>query len=146
MERKKQAAISCFQNGFNCSQAVLSTFSEELGLTTETALKISTCFGGGMRNGEVCGAITGGLMVIGLKYGHSKQGDDTTKTRAYQLTREFTQQFKEKHGTLLCRQLLGYDLSDPEQLAIIKEKQLFDTICPRIIEDVVEMVEKVGRE
>ena len=146
MERKKQTAITCFQNGFNCSQAVLTTFCEENGMATETALKISTCFGGGMRNGEVCGAVSGGLMAIGLKYGHSIQGDDTTKTRAYQLTREFTQQFKEKYGTLLCRQLLGYDLSDPEQLAIIKEKQLFDTICPQIIENVVEMVEKAGRE
>jgi len=146
MERKKQTAINCFQNGFNCSQAVLTTFCEENGMATETALKISTCFGGGMRNGEVCGAVTGGLMAIGLKYGHSTQGDDTTKTRAYQLTREFTQQFKEKYGTLLCRQLLGYDLSDPKQLAIIKEKQLFDTICPQIIGNVVEMVEKTGRE
>lgn len=146
MKRNKQTALTCFQNGFNCSQAVLSTFCEENGMSKETALKIATCFGGGMRNGEVCGAVTGGLMAIGLKYGHSVEGDDTTKTRAYQLTREFTQQFKEKRGSLLCRKLLGYDLSDPEQFAVIKEKQLFDTICPGIIEDVVEMVEKIGRE
>ena len=72
-------ALDLFKSKFHCSQAVFAAFSEELGLSEEQALKIGSCFGSGMRKGEVCGACTGALMVLGLKYGHSKVGDTESK-------------------------------------------------------------------
>ena len=81
---KIDTAVSGFKEGFNCAQSVLSAFSEELGLTRETALKIACPFGGGMaRQAETCGAVTGAFMVIGLKYGQASKADKASKNRTY---------------------------------------------------------------
>lgn len=67
---QSERAVACFKEGFSCSQAVFSTFAPQLGLECELALKVAGLFGGGMgRLGEVCGAVTGALMALGLKYG-----------------------------------------------------------------------------
>ena len=80
MEEKKKKAIEMFNNGFNCSQVVLNTYANELGLNKEQALKIATPFGGGMAKQQyVCGAVTGAYMVLGLKFGKSIEGDDKSK-------------------------------------------------------------------
>lgn len=69
-------AVQLFENGYMCSQAVFAAFSEDLGLSKEQTLKIGACFGSGMRKAEVCGACTGALMALGLKYGESKPKSD----------------------------------------------------------------------
>ena len=140
---KKERAINYFGRGYNCSQAVLAVFCEELGVNEETALKIATGFGGGMRQAEVCGAVTGALMVIGLKYGHFVEGDIASKEKAYALTKEFQERFKRSNNTVLCKELLEYDLSKPDDMALIKEKGLFQTICPEMIKDAVGILEEM---
>jgi C_GCAxxG_C_C family probable redox protein len=110
---------------------VLSSFGEEFGLDRECALRVAGAFGGGMaRMGDTCGAVTGALMVIGLKYGKAKAGDDGARERTYELAREFVTRFRSRHGSICCRELLGYDLSNPEERAAAHQKGLFDTLCP----------------
>ena len=74
---KPDDAEQCFRSGFTCSAAVFSAFSEELGLDTDTARKIACGFGGGISHtGNICGAVSGAIMAIGLKYGKTVEGDD----------------------------------------------------------------------
>ena len=77
-----EKSLKLFESKFNCAQSVFASFSEELGLDEKQALKIGGCFGSGMRKGEVCGACTGALMVLGLKYGQNEVGDIENKLKS----------------------------------------------------------------
>ena len=103
---RKEIALDCRDKKYNCAQSVLCAFAADVGLEKDTALKISACFGGGMRCGEVCGAVTGILMAIGMKHGSAAENDEAGKYPAYKKTAEYINRFKEIHGTLLCRELL----------------------------------------
>lgn len=142
---KKQIATEYFENNFNCAQSVFTTFAVEEGIPEELALKIATQFGGGCRKGEVCGAVSGALMVLGLKYGHCHFYAPEEKAHAYGIGEEFMDRFIEKNGTVVCRELLGYDLTKPEEMAKIREQNLFDTICPRMVGSAVEIVQEMLR-
>jgi C_GCAxxG_C_C family probable redox protein len=123
---------------------VLSSFGEELGLGRELALKVAGAFGGGMaRMGETCGAVTGALMVIGLKYGMTQAKDEAARDKTYKLAHEFAARFKARHGSMVCRELLGYDLSKPDERKAALEKGLFTTLCPQLVRDAVEIVEQL---
>jgi C_GCAxxG_C_C family probable redox protein len=108
---KAKAAISLFKQGYNCSQAVVGAWADELGLSTDCAFKISSGFGGGMgRMREVCGAVTGAFMVLGLRYS-TGQPDAQSKKEIYELIQRFAARFKEENGfdSIVCRELLGLD-------------------------------------
>ncbi len=139
-------AVKYYSNNFNCSQAVFTTYATELGLDEETALKMSTQFGGGARKGEMCGAVSGALMVLGLKYGHSHAEDIEEKGKAYQIAEDFMNRFIAEKGTVVCRELLGYDVSNQEDVAKIKELDLFKTTCPEMIKCATAMVEQMINE
>lgn len=142
MSRVEQA-VSCFKEGFSCSQALLSIYGVEFGLDRETALKVSGAFGGGMgRMGETCGAVTGAFMVIGLKYGNTRVDDRQAKEKTYSLVKEFVEKFKSRNGSIACRELLGCDISTPEGMEIAKEKNLFATLCPKLVSDAAEIIEQ----
>jgi len=141
---KSEDALASFRSGFTCSSAVFSTFSAELGLDPEAAKKISCGFGAGIsKTGNICGAVSGGIMVIGLKYGKTKEGDDaaTEKTRA--LVRKFMQEFTERHGSVNCTELLGYNLSKPEEYEKARDSKLFVTKCPELVGDAAAILEKI---
>ena len=104
---KADRASELFSNNFNCSQAVLTAFAADFGIDEELALKLGTQFGGGARNGEMCGAVSGALMVLGLKYGHYQADNIEQKSRAYSIASEYTRRFKDKNGSIVCRELLG---------------------------------------
>ena len=134
-------AFDRITGGFNCSQAVLSAFSQQLDLPVETALRIAAPFGAGIgRMGRNCGAVSGAFMVIGLKYGHVSSGDQTSKEKAYQVARKFAERFQARLGSLECRELLGYDLSKPEELQLIREMGLFQTRCPELVRASAEIL------
>lgn len=143
---KAEKASELFSNSFNCSQAVFAAFAPDFGIDEELALKLATSFGGGARNGEICGAVSGALMVIGLKYGHFQSGNSEQKSRAYAIAAEYTKRFKEANRSIVCRDLLGYDLTIPEDMACIQEKNLFKTICPRMVIGAVEVLEGILAE
>ena len=133
-------------NNFNCSQAVFTTFATEMGLDEELALKIATQFGGGARKGEMCGAVSGALMVLGLKYGHCHSENEEEKGRAYRISEDFMNRFIQKNGTVVCRELLGYDLSEPEDMKKIKELNLFKTTCSEMVRCATEIVDEMIKE
>jgi C_GCAxxG_C_C family probable redox protein len=107
---KSDDARKLFEKGYNCSQSVLGAFCEELGFDFETALKLSSSFGGGMgRMREVCGALTGAFMVAGLKKGYTSPENDKGKAEHYKLIQAIAQKFKEENGSILCYEILGLE-------------------------------------
>ncbi len=140
---KKEEATLLFEDGFNCCQVVLSVFNDELDLDRELALKLATGFGGGSRNGELCGAVAGALMVLGMKDGHYIKDDNDRKIRSYGLAKEFTDRFREVYGDIVCKNLLGYDLSKPDEYKILAENGLFKTECPKYICTAVDILERM---
>jgi len=144
---KSDEALASFRSGFTCSSAVFSTFSGELGLDPETAKKISCGFGAGIsKTGNICGAVSEAVMVIGLKYGKTKTGDDAASEKTRLLTRQFIQEFSRKHGSVHCTELLGYDLSNPEDYEKARACGLFFTQCPNLVQDAVVILEKILSE
>jgi C_GCAxxG_C_C family probable redox protein len=142
MNRIEQA-VACFKEGFSCSQAVLSTYGPTLGLDRKTALRVSGAFGGGMgRMGQTCGAVTGAFMVIGLKYGKTRAEDNQTRDKAYSLVREFVDRFKSRNGSIVCKELLGCDMSTPEGRKLVEEKKLVASVCPKFVQDACEIIEQ----
>ena len=114
------------------------------GLDRETALRVAGAFGAGMaRTGGTCGAVTGALMVIGLTYAKTVQGDDDSRERTYALAQEFMDAFRERNGSLLCRELLGADVSTPEGMRTVRERDLFRTVCPAFVSSAGQILERL---
>lgn len=142
---KTERAVTRFETGFSCSQAVFSPYAEEMGLDKNTALKIAGTFGGGMgRTGQTCGAVTGALMALGLKYGATDAADKETKEQAYVLVQEFSRRFATRNGDdLSCKGLLGCDISTPDGQKMAAELGLYKSICPKLVKDAAEIVEEL---
>ena len=141
---KSDNALASFKNGITCSSAIFSAFSHELGLDDKTAKKIGCGFGAGIsRTGNICGAVSGAIMVIGLKYGKMVPGDDaaTEKTRA--LTRQFIQEFTKNNGSVNCTELLGYNLKRQDEYDPAAKANLFKTRCPEYVRDAADILEKI---
>ena len=141
---KVQNAVSCFNNGFNCSQAVFAAFSPELGIPENIAYKIACPFGAGMgRMQETCGAVTGAFMVIGLKHGKSNSEEDHLKQLSYDLVNKFTEMFQSRNKTIKCRDLIGIDISTKEGLERARDLGIFDTLCVKFVKEAVEIIEDI---
>lgn len=120
-------AVELFEDKYVCSQAVFAAFSNDLGIDKKQALKIGACFGSGMRKGEVCGACTGALMALGLKYGDSKE-------KSNEVCERFLDEFKKQNGSYICRELLNCDISTKEGVEYAVENNLFREFCPKMVE------------
>ncbi len=143
MSQTIQIADQHIKGGYACSQAVLAAFATRYGLTEKEARSIACCFGGGVgRSGQVCGAISGALMVLGLHYWDDEAEIAPTKERIYALSAEFMDRFAALHGTTQCRELLGADLRDPVELERAKTDGLFTTLCPGFIRDAVRLLDE----
>lgn len=127
-------SLELFESKFNCAQSVFASFSKELGLDEKQALKIGGCFGSGMRKGEVCGACTGALMVLGLKYGQSEVGDIDSKLKSDEVCVRFLEKFEEQNGSYICNELLGCDIRTEEGVEYALENNLFTEFCPKMVE------------
>ncbi len=138
---RKSALVDEQFSRFNCAQTVFSLFARETGLDEPTALKVASGFGGGMACGGTCGAVTGALMVIGMKHGHSIPDPDA-KAHTKMLVKRFNERFKEQHGALTCKELLGHDTSTPEGADAAHEQGLFDTLCPKLIKSACDLLEE----
>lgn len=143
MTTRVEQAVSSFKQGCNCAQAVFATYAEQLGFDRGKALKIACGFGGGMRMGETCGAVTGAFMVIGLKYASGDPQDKDAKQKAYELVQKFTREFRTRNGSVVCKELLGCDVSTPEGAKIATEKGLFRSFCPKMVQDAAEILEEM---
>lgn len=146
MTAKMDIAAEKFAAGYNCAQSVVYAFCDELGLNKDLALKLATGFGGGMgHQQEVCGAVTGGILILGAKHGRGENAPRSVSDATYAKTRELFARFYELHGACLCRDLLpGCDLNTPAGQQKFKEQNLRETICKHCVRDAVRIVEELG--
>jgi C_GCAxxG_C_C family probable redox protein len=133
-------------DGYNCSQSVLLTMAEHWKCKNELIPKVATAFGGGMgRCGSVCGALTGGLMAIGIRYGTNEPSAEK-RSRAYELAETFYRQFEKQNRSVMCRELIGLDLSDAKQRKKAQEEHVFETKCTVFVESAVKILVALGRD
>ena len=127
----------------HCAQAVFVTFVEQLGLgdlDVESSMKIASAFSGGIAHtGNVCGALNGALMALGLKYG----GADSTKVN--EVATKFLDEFKSLHGTTICRELIDHDLITEEDVQRAFKTGAFDK-CPQFVEDASIILERILKD
>jgi len=144
MESGAEVASAVFGSGFNCGQSVFSAFCEKYGMNKETALKISCGLGSGLRSGEVCGAVSGAVLVVGLKYGHCLADDTESKANCYAKTEEFLNEFRKRNGSIICRDLLGVDISTDDGRQQALDRKLFTTTCDDFVRSAATILEELG--
>lgn len=143
-----EIAEELFKNGYNCSQSVFLAFSDMYGVDRETALRLSSSFGGGMgRLREVCGAVTGMFMVAGILYGYSDPKDHAAKTEHYKRIQYLAREFEEKNHSIICRELLGLgsgkDSPVPEQRT---DEYYKKRPCQKLVAMAAEIMDKYIKE
>jgi len=140
-ESKVDKAVACFDEGFNCSSSVFSTYCEDFGLDKETGLKLSCPLGGGMgRLQGTCGAVSGAYLLIGLKHGMYLKEDPDARIKTYDMVREFARLFAERNESTNCRDIIGVDLlKDDPQITSARIKE----VCPKMVKDAAEIVEQL---
>ena len=141
---KAEVAKKQFEKGFLCAPVVLSTYSEQFGLEKTLALKIACGFGAGIgRLGRTCGAVAGAVLVIGLKDGQVNLADIESREKTYTLVRQFVARFVALHGSIECRELIGYDLSNSSELKLARESGVFQNKCSGFVYDSARILEDV---
>lgn len=138
---KKADLVDAQFSKYSCSQTVLSLFAKELGLEEETALKIASGFGGGMTCAKTCGAVTGAYMVIGMKHGHTTSNSEEKAATKLKI-QLFNKKFKADHGSLICKELTGFDISKPDEAKTAEDAGIFGTKCPIFIKTACNILDK----
>ena len=133
-------AVQYYEKGHMCSQAVFAAFAEQFGITEKQAFQIGACFGGGMNKGEVCGACTGALMVLGMKYGQFDLLDTESRAKGGAMAVRFLDEFAKRKGSYICRDILGCDLRTEEGKNYARANGLFDTLCPEMVRTAAEIL------
>ncbi len=144
MTERSEKAKELFKSGYNCSQSVLGVFAEELGMDFDTAMKISSSFGGGMgRMREVCGTVSGMFMAAGLMFGPSDNSDPKAKGELYKRIQELANRFKNQNGSIICRELLeGVTSSNTPIPSERNEEYYKKRPCVELVGDAVEIFEQ----
>ncbi|MHA2176283.1 MAG: C-GCAxxG-C-C family protein [Candidatus Hodarchaeales archaeon] len=136
-----EKAVRVFIERDNCSQAILGTFGVEFGLTEEIALNLAKVFSGGIvRQGSYCGAVTASLMVIGLKFGNRQKESAQDEKDAYNHATHFLKEFELKNGSYICRDLIKFDLTTPENRKLARDTGIFKN-CPNYVQDAAKILE-----
>lgn len=139
-----EKATDFLMQEFHCSQALTGAFAEEFGYSLKNVMKISTCFGGGMHRGELCGCITAATMIIGMAFGLYDPQDKELEAFGYKNADEFYYRFREKMGgKTFCREILGKDFSKPDELAEIRREGLVKKVCPHVLQASIEIIEDI---
>lgn len=129
-----------FAAGCNCAQAVLRCFADRYGLDADTAVRLATGFGVGLGRGGACGAVSGAVMVLGLAGGGAGPDGAAAKAATYARAREFYDRFLERHGSLICRDLMELDPSTPDGLELARREGRFTARCSRFVGDAAAIV------
>jgi len=142
--RKAEEIKELFEKGFNCAQSVLFSYGKAFFKEEELALKIASGFGAGISyRGEMCGAVSGALMVIGLHYGYSDMKMDFSKEITFMLTREFMEAFGNRHGSVICNRLIKCEINTPEGLENARKNKVFEKVCPLLLESSSEILDSL---
>lgn len=129
-------AVALFQSGYNCAEAMLRAAAEELGRDPNTVSSLATGLGGGVgRTGNLCGALTGGVLALGLAVGRESPTDTDRKEVAYAQARLLEARFEAAHGTLNCRELIGLDLTTHAGLERAHQEDRFRKVCDPIVRE-----------
>ncbi|AEV67450.1 C-GCAxxG-C-C family protein [Acetivibrio clariflavus] len=144
MSAHSDLAKELFQRGYNCSQAVLAAFCDETGLDFDTAVKISSPFGGGIgKLREVCGTVTGMLMVIGMKYGYTDPKNKEAKTEHYELVQNLAKQFEKDNGSIVCRELLGLSIKNDSPVPEDRNESYYKKRpCAELVEQAAKLLDE----
>ncbi len=145
---EKEKAGQLFLEGFNCSQSVFTAFCDRFGIDEETAKKISAGLGGGVgRQREVCGAVSGAAMVLGCITAATDGGDNESKTKNYELVREFSDRFRELHGSIVCRELLKDKAKNKGAVPDERTAEYYkNRPCLKVVEDAAEILMQMLKE
>jgi len=139
-----ERAAELFSGNYNCSQSVFMAFGERFGVDENRAARIAGGFGGGMgRMGEVCGALSGAFMVLGLANMGEPADDPGRKALTYDKVSELAKRFSSRHGSTRCRDLLGVDISTPDGHREAKERGLYTSLCPQFVLSAAEILEEM---
>jgi C_GCAxxG_C_C family probable redox protein len=143
MSNPKEAK-EIFTQGFNCAQSILFTYGKEYFKENTIALKLASGFGAGISyRGELCGAVSGSLMVIGLHYGYSDLTMDISKEMTFKVTKEFIEAFEKRNGSVICNQLIKSEINTREGLEYARQNELFKKTCPALVESASEILESL---
>jgi C_GCAxxG_C_C family probable redox protein len=141
---RTEQAVQMFEQEFSCSQSVFSAFAGSADIPRETALRVASGFGGGLaRTGDTCGAVAGAIMALGLRHCGDPAEEPISKEASYPAVREFLARFKARHGSIVCRELLGIDIAAPEGLQSAREQGLFKSRCPAFVRSAGEILEEL---
>jgi C_GCAxxG_C_C family probable redox protein len=142
--KEVKRAVAVYRDEYNCAQSILSVYGARLGLDEDLAKRIACGLGAGMgRLGTVCGAVTGAIMVLGLRYGMADSARQEQKLRTYEKVRELISRFEKRHGTTVCNDLLGCDISTPEGLEEAEQRGLTTTVCEGVVLTAGEILEEM---
>ena len=138
---RTDVAVSIFSGGLSCSQAVLVAFCDVYNVDKQIALRLSAGFGGGVKVGEICGAVSGAIMVVGLRYGQVDGEDKEARRVSDERVREFLQLFRKRNGHITCRDLLR-EMADMGSDADRKQ-QFKAQRCTELVRDAAEILEQL---
>jgi len=144
-----EKAKALFEEGYNCAQAVFCAFADEMGMEVDQAAKLVSTMGGGMgRMREVCGAVSGMLLAAGAMYGYSDPKASDDKTRVYDMAQQMALQFREKFGTVICRELLSPKQAGPSgPVATERTAQFYqDRPCPELVRYAADILQQYMEE
>ena len=139
-----EKAANNFREGYNCAQSVLLAFANKVGLKEDEALKLASSFGGGMgRLREVCGAVSAMFMIAGILKGYTEPNNDIVKANHYKLIQDLAAEFKLKHNTIICRELLGLDGTEFSPIPSARTDEYYkERPCEEFIKCAAEIVEE----
>ncbi len=142
---RSEIAVNKFKEGYCCAQSVLFSYAEQLGISEDIALRLSNGFGAGMgRWQEVCGALSGAIIVLGLIYGRGVNDGKDKHHDTYAKVRELFERFEAQHGDIICKNLLdGCDLNTPAGQDLFKSKNMIEQ-CYGYVDSVVKILEEIG--
>lgn len=143
---REKLALTYHNQGFNCAQSVLVSFADDFSLDRDMALRIAGTMGGGIRSGEVCGAVLGASCAVGLQYGHDDPEDVDSKAKCSEKAEELICKFKEIHDNVCCRDLLGYDINALTQEQFNEQREQQAKQCQKYICDCVKIADEIIKE
>jgi len=142
---KSEIASEYMKKGYNCAQSIIKAYANEVGMKEDDAIRMASALGGGVgRNGHICGAVSGAALIIGMKFGTIDPVDFPAKEKAYNKTNELLEKFNAENKSILCKELIPYDMKNPEELKKAREAGVFAKQCPlyvlsagRILESII---------
>ena len=142
---KSEIASDYMKKGYNCAQSIMKAYAGEVGMNQEDAIRMASVLGGGVgRNGHICGAVSAAALIIGMKFGTIDPVDFPAKEKAYNKANELLEKFSAENKSVLCKELITYDMKNPEELKKARESGVFAKQCPlyvlsagRILESII---------